>query len=68
MKYVYPVVFEKEENKILVRIPDIKGFTVGNDIADAFLMAKNALGMVLAHYEDNDLNRTKRYKGDKNDR
>ena len=36
MKYTYPVIFECDEGKIGVRVPDISGcFTFGETIAEA---------------------------------
>ena len=53
MKYVFPAVFEKDEDKISVRVPDVKGcITLGDDMADAMEMAKDALEMMLVHFED----------------
>jgi|WetSurMetagenome_2_1015567.scaffolds.fasta_scaffold226071_2 antitoxin HicB len=53
MKYVYPVVFEKDEDKIGVTVPDIKGcFTFGDDMPDAIEMATDAMAMILASMED----------------
>ena len=53
MKYVFPAVFEKDEDKISVRVPDVKGcITFGDDMADAMEMAKDALEMMLVHFED----------------
>jgi antitoxin HicB len=53
MKYVYPVVFEKDEDKIGVSVPDVPGCnTFGNDMADAIEMAADAIAMMLASYED----------------
>lgn len=56
MKYVYPAVFESDEDKISVTVPDIDGcITFGDNMADAMAMVKDALEMMLVHYEDNDL-------------
>lgn len=53
MKYVFPAVFEKDEDKISVRVPDVKGcITFGDDMAEAMEMVKDALEMMLVHFED----------------
>lgn len=53
MKYTYPVIFEYDDGKIDVRVPDISGcFTFGDTITDAIEMAQDAMAMMLAHYED----------------
>lgn len=53
MKYTYPVVFEYDEGKIDVKVPDIAGcFTCGDTITDAIEMVQDAMAMMLAHYED----------------
>ena len=53
MKYTYPVIFEYDDNKIGVRVPDISGcFTFGETITEAIEMAEDAIAMMLAHYED----------------
>lgn len=56
MKYIYPAVFESDEDKISVTVPDIEGcITFGDNMADAMVMVKDALEMMLVHYEDNNL-------------
>ena len=53
MTYVYPAVFEDDEGKIGVTVPDIPStFTYGDDMADAIFMAEDAIAMMLADYED----------------
>lgn len=54
MKYVYPVIFEEdEEGDYNVTVPDIPGtFTCGDDMADAIYMAEDVIAMMLADYED----------------
>ena len=53
MKYTYPAIFEPDEDAIGVSFPDIKGcVTFGDDMADAMIMAKDCLEMMLVHYED----------------
>lgn len=53
MKYVYPVVFEEDEGKIGVTVPDIPStYTFGDDMADAIFMAQDVIAMMLADYED----------------
>ncbi|MBQ5400928.1 MAG: type II toxin-antitoxin system HicB family antitoxin [Treponema sp.] len=54
MKYVYPAIFENDDGKIAVSVPDVKGcYTFGDDMADAIFMAQDALSMMLVYYEDN---------------
>lgn len=53
MKYVYPVIFEEDDGKIGVTVPDIPStFTFGDDMADAIYMAEDVIAMMLAGYED----------------
>jgi len=53
MKYTYPVIFEYDDDKIGVKVPDISGcFTFGETITEAIEMAADAMAMMLAHYED----------------
>ena len=48
MKYVYPVILYEDDGKIGVTVPDLPGcHTFGDDIADALLMAKDAVEMWL---------------------
>ena len=53
MKYVYPVIFEEDDGKIGVTVPDIPStYTYGEDMADAIYMAQDVIAMMLADYED----------------
>lgn len=53
MKYVYPAIFENDDGKIGVSVPDIPGcFTFGDDMAEALLMAEDAIAMMLVQYEN----------------
>lgn len=53
-KYVYPAVLKEENNKVYVKVPDLKGCnTVGDDFADAIEMARDAVEMWLCIAEDN---------------
>lgn len=53
MKYVYPVIFTKDEGKIAVTVPDIPGcFTFGDDMIEALEMAKDVIEMMLVEYEN----------------
>jgi predicted RNase H-like HicB family nuclease len=55
MKYVYPAVLFPDGNKIGVRVPDLPGcYTFGDDMADALLMAKDAVEMWLWDSENKD--------------
>ncbi|MCL2086844.1 MAG: type II toxin-antitoxin system HicB family antitoxin [Oscillospiraceae bacterium] len=54
MKYVYPALFSKEGDSILVSVPDLPGtHTFGSDIADALFMAEDAVAMWLWDAENN---------------
>lgn len=52
-KYVFPAIFEKEENgSYSVIFPDVPGcFTGGSDLENAVEMAEDALALMLFHYE-----------------
>ena len=53
MKYVYPAIFEEDDGKIGVSVPDLPGcFTFGDDMAEAILMAEDAMAMMLVEYEN----------------
>lgn len=53
MKYVYPVIFEEDDGKIGVSVPDIPGcYSFGDDMAEAILMAEDAMAMMLVQYEN----------------
>jgi predicted RNase H-like HicB family nuclease len=53
MKYVYPVIFEKENGRYYVTVPDLSGcHTVGDDLQDAIEMARDAIEMWLCIAED----------------
>ena len=53
MKYVYPAIFENDEGKVGVTVPDLPGcFTFGDNMADAIEMAQDEIGMMLASMED----------------
>ena len=53
MKYFYPAIFEDDDGKIGVSVPDIPGcFTFGDDMAEALLMAEDAIAMMLVQYEN----------------
>ena len=53
MKYVYPTIFEDDDGKIGVTVPDIPHcHTFGDNMADAIEMAKDCIEMMLASYED----------------
>lgn len=52
-KYVYPAIFEKEENGgYSVIFPDLEGcYTCGDDLADSMYMAEDVLAFTLYDYE-----------------
>jgi len=53
MKYIYPAVFTKENDKYYVSVPDLSGcHTVGDDLQDAVEMARDAVEMWLCIAED----------------
>ena len=53
MKYYYPAVFVKDDDKIGVSFPDISDcFTFGDNMADALFMASDAASMMIASFED----------------
>jgi len=57
MKYVYPAIFFKDDDKIGVTVPDLPGcHTFGDDIADALFMAKDAIEMWLWNAENEGIN------------
>ena len=44
MKYLYPVILYKDDDKIGVTVPDLPGcHTFGDNMADALIMAKDAI-------------------------
>jgi predicted RNase H-like HicB family nuclease len=53
MKYVYPAIFEQENGKYYVSVPDLKGCnTLGDDLYNAIEMARDAIEMWLCIAED----------------
>ncbi|MGI6588448.1 MAG: type II toxin-antitoxin system HicB family antitoxin [Peptococcia bacterium] len=55
-RYIYPAIFEKDEDGYSVTFPDLPGcITCGDNLEDAYLMAKDALELHLyGMEEDND--------------
>lgn len=60
MKAAYPVIFTEVETNILIEVPDLKLYTETNEegtpkgtMADAIMMARDAIGMACIHAEDN---------------
>lgn len=51
-KRVYPVVFEKLEDGYLVYVPDFDINTQGDDLADAMVMARDAISLAGVSLED----------------
>lgn len=52
-KYVFPAIFQKENDCYLVNFPDIKNcFTDGENIADALDMAADVLCLMLCNMEE----------------
>ena len=52
MKAVYPVIFTKTEDCILVEGPDLQILTEGKDLVDAIEMARDAIGLKGISLED----------------
>lgn len=49
----YPAIFTEEETGYSVNIPDVEGcFTQGEDMAEAYEMAVDALGLVLSYLKE----------------
>lgn len=54
MRYIYPAVFEKDDNAYSVSFPDIAGCnTFGGTLQEAFDMAEDALCLMLYDMEEN---------------
>jgi len=57
MKYVYPVILAPDDGSIGVSVPDLPGcHTFGEDMADALIMAKDAIECWLWDAENNNEN------------
>ena len=55
MKYVYPVIIYPDEEMIGATVPDLPGcHTYGENVAEALIMAKDAIEMWLWDAENND--------------
>ena len=53
MKYVFPAIFEKENEFYNVSFPDIPScYTCGDNLTDAMFMAEDALGAWLSRAEE----------------
>ena len=55
MKYAYPVIFTKTEDKkdtVLIEVPDLEILTEGFGVADAIEMARDAIGISGITLED----------------
>ena len=62
MKYIYPAVFEKENDLYSVYFPDVEGcYTSGEGLEDAINMAEDALSLMLFHMEKK--KETEKYPG-----
>lgn len=54
MQYVYPAVLTPSDGGYCVTFPDVEGaITCGDDLAQALIMAKDALSLLLVSMEDN---------------
>jgi predicted RNase H-like HicB family nuclease len=52
-RYIYPAVFERDEDGYAVTFPDLPGcITCGDNLQDAYLMAKDALELHLYGMEE----------------
>lgn len=52
MKNVYPVLFTKADDCILIEVPDFDILTEGNDMNDAIKMARDAIELKCVEMED----------------
>ena len=52
MKGVYPVLFTKTDNNILIEVPDFEILTEGKDMNDAINMARDAIELKCVSMED----------------
>lgn len=51
--YIYPAIFNYEDNQIAISFPDLQGcFSCGKDDQDALFMAKDALGLYIVSAEE----------------
>ena len=55
MKKVYPVIFTKTENEILIEVPDLEILSQGTDMINAIEMARDAIGLKGITLEDEGL-------------
>ena len=62
MKVTYPVIFTEVDTNILIEVPDLGILTQANDerkkkgsMADAIMMARDAIGISCIEAEDNDV-------------
>jgi len=57
MKYVYPIILYPDDGQVGVTVPDLPGcHTFGEDMADALVMARDAIEMWLWSAENKSLN------------
>ncbi len=53
-KYIYPAIFDYADDGISVKFPDLPGcFTCGEDDDEAFMMARDVLGLWMEFIENN---------------
>lgn len=52
MRKAYPIILKESEGEYYVRIPDFDIGTQGTDVADAIIMARDAIGLVGIDMED----------------
>ncbi|MDR1700666.1 MAG: type II toxin-antitoxin system HicB family antitoxin [Lachnoclostridium sp.] len=55
MKKVYPVILTQTNDIVLVEVPDLEIFTEGKSMADAIEMARDAIGLKVISYEDDQI-------------
>ncbi len=55
MKKVYPVILTQTNNIVLVEVPDLEILTEGKNMADAIEMARDAIGLKVISYEDDQI-------------
>ena len=52
MKVVYPAIWLKDENNIVIYIPDLEAWTFGENLTDAIHMARDRIAMDVAIREE----------------
>ena len=55
MKNVYPVFFTETDKCVLIEVPDLEILTEGNNLYDAIIMARDAVGLKCMCMEDDSI-------------